>query len=203
MKTPCGHYFHRACLDQYFIVAREPGTKARCPLCRASVHAPLPAEAEATSGRAIEVVAVPSPGARCHFDRAYAFTHLGGFSRPGMLYVMTSNEDRRTPASRTMWTITTAHPATVFLNFRSLDHVRNGGSYAWLEAGGWDPDTSVQPTTSSGIPNGPYTGPVYSRHFPQPGRIQLNGSDNWEGTYFVFLELHPPPTAAAQATAAD
>ena len=125
MRTACGHHFHKACLDQYFLVAREPGTKARCPLCRSSVHAPLPAEAESASGRPIEIVAVPSPGARCHFDRNYAFTSLGGFSRPGMLYVMTSNEDRKASARQAMWTLRTEHPATVYLNFRSEMHVRN------------------------------------------------------------------------------
>ncbi len=196
IKTPCSHYFHRACLDQYFLVAREPGTKARCPLCRSSVHAPLPAEAEATSGRPIEVVAVPPPGGRCHFDRPYHFNSLGGFNRPGMLYVMTSNDDRRTPASRTMWTITTQHAATVHINFRSEQHVRNGGSHTWLDAHGWRLDTTIESTVSSGIPNGPYSGPVYTKAFPA-GRILLSGSDNWEGTYFVFLELHPPTQPAS------
>ena len=37
-----------------------------------------------TSGRAIEVVSVPPVGSRCHYDRQYVFTDLGGFrNRPG------------------------------------------------------------------------------------------------------------------------
>lgn len=83
VRTPCGHLFHKACLEHYFMVAREPGTRAKCPLCRSAVHAPLPVEAEAASGLPIEVVAVPSPGGRCHFDRRYIFTDLGSFSRAG------------------------------------------------------------------------------------------------------------------------
>lgn len=83
VKTPCGHLFHRGCLEHYFMVAREPGTRAKCPLCRSAVHAPLPIEAEAASGLPIEVVSVPSPGGRCHFDRRYIFTDLGSFSQAG------------------------------------------------------------------------------------------------------------------------
>ena len=96
VRTPCGHYFHQACLEQYFLVAREPGQRARCPLCRGSLHAPMPVDASASSGRAIEVVSVPRPGEACHLDRAYTFRSLGGFaSKPRMLYVITSNEDRK------------------------------------------------------------------------------------------------------------
>jgi len=105
VKTPCGHYFHRACLEQYFLVARTPGARARCPLCRGVLHAPMPVEATARSGRPIEVVAVPSPGSVCHLDRNYVFTSLGGFARPRMLYLLTPNEDRRTPATHVMWTL--------------------------------------------------------------------------------------------------
>lgn len=83
VRTPCGHCFHKECLEQYFLVAREPGTKARCPICRGAVHAPLPVEAEATSGRPIDIVAAPPVGSRCHIDRHYTFLHLGGFSKPG------------------------------------------------------------------------------------------------------------------------
>ena len=41
---------------------------------------------------------------------------------------------------------------------------------------------------SSGIPNGPYQGPVYSKEC-EPGTIELNGSHTWEGVYFVFVEM--------------
>ena len=70
VTTPCGHSFHAACLEQYFITAREhDAARARCPLCRQSVHAPLPLEVRAVSGRPIEVTSVPTAGGRCHFDR--------------------------------------------------------------------------------------------------------------------------------------
>ena len=69
VTTPCGHAFHAACLEHYFNQSRQPGQRSRCPLCRASVHAPLPIEVRAVSGLPIEVTSVPSPGARCHFDR--------------------------------------------------------------------------------------------------------------------------------------
>ena len=100
VKTPCGHSFHAACLEHYVSVRVErrpacprvhviltadlarrcqflttphsPGQRSRCPLCRSSVHAPQPVEVRAISGRAIEVTRVPSPGDRCHFDRACA-----------------------------------------------------------------------------------------------------------------------------------
>ena len=99
VRTPCGHYFHQQCLEQYFLVAREPGKRARCPLCRGSLHAPMPVEASASSGRGIEVVSVPRPGEMCHLDRAYTFRSIGGFAnKPRMLYVITSNEDRKVTA---------------------------------------------------------------------------------------------------------
>ena len=102
-----------------------------------------------------------------------------------------------------MWALNTQHPSTVYINFRSEGHVRNGGSEVWLRAGGWALDDSMESAVSSGIPNGPYSGPVYSKRFDRPCRVELLGSDNWEGTYFVFLELHPPATAAAAAAAAE
>ena len=47
---------------------------------------------------------------------------------------------------------------------------------------------------SSGVPNGPYSGPVYSRKSEPANATQrvaarLMGSDNWEGTYLVFVQL--------------
>lgn len=126
--TPCSHKFHSACLEKYFLTAREPGAqKARCPLCRATCHAPLPVEVSAASHKPIEIVSMPAQGARCHFDRPYSFMSLGGFAdRPNMLYLMTSNEDRKTPRDRVMWTLQSPHTIIVHLNFRSSDHVRNG-----------------------------------------------------------------------------
>lgn len=51
---------------------------------------------------------------------------------------------------------------------------------------------------STGVPNGPYTGPVYSKAF-DPGDVKLMGSNTWEGTYFVFLQVGEPPDADAEA----
>ena len=136
ISTPCGHKFHAECLDKYFLTAREPGSKARCPLCRSTCHAPLPVEVSATSRRPIEVVSVPARGAQCHYDRPYTFISLGGFAeRPNMLYVMTSNEDRKTPRDRVMWTLESARSIIVHLNFRSAEHVRNG-TRGWPTRGG-------------------------------------------------------------------
>ena len=100
VKTPCGHYFHAGCLDQYFMVARTPGARATCPLCRGSLRAPVPIDAIARSGRPVEVVSIPLPGALCHLDRNYSFRSLGDFARPRMLYLLTCNEDRKTPANQ-------------------------------------------------------------------------------------------------------
>ena len=156
--TPCQHKFHSACLERYFLAApRDTGEKARCPLCRGSVHAPLPIEASARSGRPIEVGPVPAPGGRCHFDRRYFFHELGSFDWPGMLYVLTSNDDRKTPSNRVMWEITSVKGMTVHLNFRSEEHVRQGNAEEWLRRDGWERNTAMRSTRSSGEPNGPCT----------------------------------------------
>ena len=194
IKTPCGHYFHAACLDQCFTVNRQPGVHPRCPLCRRSVKASMPVEARATSGRPIEVVGVPSVGSRCHIDRGYQFTSLGDFARPGMLYVWTPNEDRKTPASQVMWVVSATTPVIVRLNFRSTNHVRGTGAARWIARDGWRLEPSFRSTVSTGVPNGPYEGPVYAKRF-DAGEIELYGSDTWEGTYFVFIEMLSPPVA--------
>ena len=194
VATPCGHSFHAACLEHYFNQSRQPGQRSRCPLCRASVHAPLPIEARAVSGLPIEVMCVPAQGGRCHFDRPYRFLHLGDFAnRPSMLYVLTSNEDRRTPSSSPMWILEARVPCTVHLNFRSERHVLEGNAAPWLERKGFVL-SGLRSTCSSGIPNGPYVGPVYSKAC-EPGTIELMGSNTWEGVYFVFVETTLPPSA--------
>lgn len=53
-------------------------------------------------------------------------------------------------------------------------------------------------TVSTGIPNGPYSGPVFSKSCP-PGSIELMGSNTWEGVYFVFIKLAELGTALVQA----
>ena len=161
-RTPCNHVFHQKCLETYFIASRgdagSPGARGKCPICRGPIHAPLPVEARAMSGRPIDVISQIGPGAKCHFDRHYgiilplsltsphskpnlnpnlnpdpssltpiptptpnpnpnprsrtltptltltltlaAFRSLGGFEQPGMLYVITSNEDRKVHSRR-------------------------------------------------------------------------------------------------------
>jgi hypothetical protein len=301
VRTPCGHLFHKPCLEQYFLVSREegPGARARCPLCRASVHAPLVrrrgasrlgwpcsvasrpspsraaahAAARAAGRRARRYRGPPVPTSRsprpphsrsrpraragcrstwwpCRRAAAAATTiattrsscgdappaprarppgslsraraadssrglacsrarrarparpqDLGGFDRPRMLYVMTSNDDRKTPARRVMWRLRAAQPMTVFLNFRSEAHVANGASQPWLDAGGWERDGDVASAVTSGFPNGPYSGPVFRRAFDAPGVVELPGSNNWEGTYLVFVQL--PPSAGADGAGAE
>jgi len=188
VRTPCGHYFHQECLEQYFEVIRQEQARrvcAKCPICRASMHAPLPVEVSASSGLRIDVGAVPEPGSCCHFDRDYRFMSLGGFARPGLLYVTTSNEDRKTSASRVMWTIDASVPVTLYINFRGETHASSASS--WLEQHKWE-SSDIASCITSGFPNGPYSGPVFSKKF-EAGSIPLMGSNTWEGTYFVFVEV--------------
>lgn len=188
IRTPCDHKFHAACIERYFLTSRQPGCKATCPLCRQACHVPLPIEVSAASQRPIEIVSLPASGnsMRCHFDRGYTFLDLGGFAeQQNMLYVMTSNDDRKTPRDRVMWTLDSKHTLNVHLNFRSDKHVTNGGCERWLEENGWAPNKSIRSTVSSGTPNGPYAGPVYSKTCP-PGRTLLYGSNNC-----ALLEVNP------------
>jgi len=191
VETPCGHLFHAACLEHYFnISGRQAGQRSRCPLCRCSVHAPRPVEVRSTSGRPIEIVPVPARGSACHLDRQYRFIHLGDFEgKPLMQYVLTSNEDRKTSARSVMWVLDARVACTVYLNFRSERHVTDGQAERWLHGKGFERDLTIRSTSSTGFPNGPYSGPVFSRTFDAPQSIELMGSNTWEGTYFVFVEL--------------
>lgn len=146
-------------------------------------------EVEATSGRRIELLdAVPDTGSRCHADRNYRFISLGDFAqRPTMRYVLTSNEDKNTPPDEVMWKLTVRAPVTVYLNFRSEQHVTHTGAAAWLTEGGWA-RSKMSSTVSSGVPNGPYQGPVYSKSLDS-GTVDLMGSNCGEGTYFVFVDV--------------
>lgn len=185
VRTRCGHHFHVACLEQSYLVSAS----AVCPLCRGSLRGPLDVTARSASGRRIEVMeAVPGIGSKCHTDRNYRFVLLGDFSgKPGMMYLMTSNNDKMTPWSNVMWTLETKRPATVHLNFRSEAHVATTGISNWLQEAGWQ-RSGLRSTVSTGVPNGLYWGPVYSKEF-DAGTIELMGSNCPLGTYFVFVEV--------------
>lgn len=189
VATSCGHRFHAYCLERHVSVSQ----RATCPLCRSALRPPPPVAATSVSGRRIEVLdGLPSVGSRCHFDREYRFTCLGGFNKPNMLYVLTSNEDKRMPAEAVMWTLEASVPTTVHINFRSEGHVAYTSVAAWLKRDGWV-RSLIKSTVSSGIPNGPYAGPVFSKAFGV-GKIELKGSNCAEGTYFVFVELKEAST---------
>mmetsp|Transcript_76448 Transcript_76448/g.224319 ORF Transcript_76448/g.224319 Transcript_76448/m.224319 type:complete len:248 (-) Transcript_76448:130-873(-) len=185
--TQCGHRFHASCLEHHLRVGNRC---ARCPICRGSLRAPSAVTARASSGRPIDVVnRVPRAGDRCHLDRDYRFLSLGSFGqRPGTMFLLTSNDDKRTPAEAVMWTLAASAPVTVHLNFRSEGHVADTGAAGWLQEGGWE-RSALRSTVSTGFPSWLYWGPVYSKAFPA-GRVQLRGSNCELGTYFVFLELH-------------
>lgn len=120
-------------------------------------------------------------------DRSYVFTDLGDFAdMPNTRYILTSNEDRHTPNGTVMWTLDLRVPATVFLNFRSMRHVRQADS--WLTVHGWE-RSKVKGTVSTGIPNGPYCGPVFFKEV-EAGQTDLYGSFCYEGTYFVFVQFY-------------
>lgn len=188
VMTRCEHYFHRVCLERYEEAARHQHHKeAKCPLCRSSIYTPLAVEASAASGRKISLGPVPQPGALCHFDRNYQFLSLGSFGgQSNMLYLYTSNEDRKTSPAAVMWTLQSSAPITVHLNFRSEEHRECAAS--WLDGQRWDL-SEREGTVSSGIPDGPYSGPVFSKRF-EAGTVSLNGSGTWKGTFFVFVEVH-------------
>jgi len=153
---------------------------------RSPVLSSLLVTATSSSGYPIQVVPVGTVGSRCHFDRAYVFMSLGSFATAGMCYVMTCNEDRGTAADVVMWNLYASKSVTVYLNFRSECHVSETGADTWLNSCGWERDTSMKPTVTSGRPSGPYSGPVYSRECV--GEVDLFGSNCAEGTYFVFVE---------------
>ena len=117
----------------------------------------------------------------------YRFIHLGDFNRPGMLFLLSSNEDRKTSCNSPMWIIEASVPCVIHLNFRSERHVAEGNAGPWLARKGFALNHELRSACSSGIPNGPYVGPVYSKEC-EPGTIELNGSNTWEGVYFVFVE---------------
>ena len=171
-----------------------------------------------TTGRRLGLRALPYAGDMCHYDREYTFVSLGGFDQltPRPVFLMASNDDRRTSRAQLMWKIALkrlplgqpsgsgAHVrrvVRVFVNFRSEAHVVNGGAAEWLDRDGWRRREEIEPTSSSGVPNGPYTGPVYSMEVDTAvdggdadddsdrTSVALYGSDTWEGVYFVFVQL--------------
>lgn len=171
----------------------HPGPGKTLELSVAIVAGP-PVMAASSSGSRIEVLdGVPECGEACHFDRDYKFTSLGDFAKlEGMCYVMTSNDDRKVSANRVMWQLDIREPAVVFVNFRSQSHLERGGAMAWLERDGWELKSAFKSTVSGGYPNGPYTGPVFAKSIQPQNRkylLDLMGSNCWEGTYFVFVQM--------------
>jgi hypothetical protein len=171
----------------------QPGPEEILELSVAIVRGP-PVTAASVSGSRIEVMqGVPQCGEECHFDRDYTFRSLGDFAgKEGMHYIVTSNEDRKTKAHRVMWQLDIREPATVFLNFRSQAHIDNGRALDWLVRDGWEHNPDFKSTVSTGFPNGPYSGPVYTKTvYPSNRRcfVDLMGSNYWEGTYFVFVQM--------------
>lgn len=169
------------------IVAPEHGEAVQLTLIRLSGP---PIRVEATSGRPIELLnKLPPVNSLCHFDRNYRFLSMGGFGdRPDIQYIKTSNEDKATPCSNVMWRLVLLFPAIVYLNFRSLEHVEATGVRIWIDAQGWELSPEIASTVTSGVPNGPYEGPVY-RKVVEPGALELFGSGCREGVYFVFIEI--------------
>mmetsp|Transcript_19242 Transcript_19242/g.62840 ORF Transcript_19242/g.62840 Transcript_19242/m.62840 type:complete len:181 (-) Transcript_19242:3027-3569(-) len=102
--------------------------------------------------------------------------------------LLSSNEDRKTASSAVMWVVEARVPCTIHLNYRSARHVAEGRQEAWLRAKGFAPNGALRSAVSSGVPNGPYSGPVYSKVLSEPGSVELMGSATWEGTYFVFID---------------
>lgn len=206
VRTRCNHYFHQECLEEYLLTKRKERScdrfarpQIRCPMCRTSLRRPCAVESRASSGLRIQVVGMPTVGDSCHFDRGYVFESMGGFDQPGMLYVITCNDDRKTPSSQVMWSLDTSISTNIYLNFRSEAHAsRAPGVIAWLRRSGWKKNTTMESTVTSGYPNGPYSGPVFMRTC-EPGTIELMGSNTWEGVYFVFVEpLEKCPATVGQ-----
>eukprot|EP00405_Crypthecodinium_cohnii_P019996 CAMPEP_0206475070 /NCGR_PEP_ID=MMETSP0324_2-20121206/33862_1 /ASSEMBLY_ACC=CAM_ASM_000836 /TAXON_ID=2866 /ORGANISM="Crypthecodinium cohnii, Strain Seligo" /LENGTH=276 /DNA_ID=CAMNT_0053950361 /DNA_START=94 /DNA_END=921 /DNA_ORIENTATION=- len=134
-----------------------------------------PVQVVATSGRPIAITDVPSVHDYCHFDRNYHFLSLGSFAkRPNVRYLKTSNEDKRMSASTVMWRLTFTVDATVYLNFRSRRHVTSTGAADWLQEQGFKLAGEVNSVVSTGVPNGPYEGPVYKKGVT-PGACDLMG----------------------------
>lgn len=78
----------------------------------------------------------------------------------------------------------------MYLNFSGERHVaRTLLAGNWLQERGWEERTDLASTLSSGEPNGPYSGPVYSKRAAAGEPVDLMGSNCWEGAYFVFVEL--------------
>lgn len=195
-STACGHRFHADCIDEHL----QMNMTARCPLCRGALRPPLPVSASARSGRPIDVVARPQRGGRCHHDRDYRFVSLGGFaSLPHMLYLVTSNDDKRTTPDLVMWTLKTSVPAIVYLNFRSERHLVDTGAIDWLCKDGWE-RSRMRSSVSTGFPSWLYWGPVFSKTF-SAGTIELMGSNCAEGTYFVFVQMQMDIAAVPESRA--
>ena len=96
--------------------------------------------------------------------------------------------------TETMWLLECKAAVVVHLNFRSDAHLAatcpgyGRGGEGWLATDGWELNTERESTVSTGVPNGPYSGPVFSKAFGAGATVRLMGSNTWEGVYFVFVE---------------
>ena len=98
----------------------------------------------------------------------------------------------QTPMTEAMWVLECKSPVVVHLNFRSDAHLAatmaSRGREGWLSTDGWERNTERESTVSTGVPNGPYSGPVFSKAYGAGSTVRLMGSNTWEGVYFVFVE---------------
>lgn len=176
---------HSAFLGDYLAPSHDH--EGTMELTFLKLHGPA-VTVQAKTGREIKLMDVPTRGEKCHFDRGYRFLSLGGFSeKPSMRYIMASNDDKATRSDETMWRLNVRMPVVVYLNFRSEFHVLC--ARPWLDQGAWEP-SSMESTVSTGIPNGPYSGPVFQKAVGN-GILDLYGSECGEGTYFVFVDVQP------------
>ena len=91
-----------------------------------------------------------------------------------------------------MWTLEVKSAVVVHLNFRSDNHLAatmgRRGREDWLSTDGWERNAERPSTVSTGVPNGPYSGPVFSKAAEANSTVRLMGANTWEGVYFVFVQ---------------
>ena len=106
-----------------------------------------------------------------------------------------------------MWVLECKSAVVVHLNFRSDAHLAatmpgrgRGGREGWLSADGWERNTERQSTVSTGVPNGPYSGPVFSKAFEADSNPNPNPNPNPTLTLTLTLTLTPTLTPTPTLT---